>query len=120
MQAAVKVKERRGTRFDSDYPRPAGGDKYILLRAVAASIEANPSRHSPTAFLGATVLALSGDSVGHGQAVCRHGGGVEVSFEVSAAPSALPTLLKSVHPRTGSRDVANKVVLFLKGVSVND
>ena len=37
--------------------RASGGDKHILLRAVAASIEANPSRRSPTAFLGATVLS---------------------------------------------------------------
>ncbi|MBO1903235.1 alcohol dehydrogenase catalytic domain-containing protein [Leucobacter weissii] len=70
----------------------------ILLGAASVvAIEPNPYRRRIAESLGATVLdPFSDDVVAHCRNLNPWRGGVDVAFEVSAAPSALPTLLESV------------------------
>lgn len=60
------------------------------------AIEPNPYRRGLAEALGATVLDPSDDVVDHCRTVGGRRGGVDVAFEVSAAPNTLPTLLESV------------------------
>ncbi|SEB66280.1 threonine 3-dehydrogenase [Paramicrobacterium humi] len=94
------------------------------------AIEPNPYRRAIAESLGAQVLDPSDDVVDYVRTVSGRRGGADVAFEVSAAPSALPTLLEAVrregdvvtigHP--GSKipiDIAayiNKKGITLRGV----
>lgn len=68
----------------------------LLGASHVVAVEPNPYRRSLAESLGATVLDPSDDVAGHCRTVGGRRGGVDVAFEVSAAPSALPTLLDSV------------------------
>jgi len=60
------------------------------------AVEPNPFRRSVAESLGATVMDPSDDVVGYCRSLGGSRGGVDVGFEVSAAPGTLPLLLESV------------------------
>lgn len=69
----------------------------LLLGATQViAVEPNPYRRAVAESLGATVLDPSDDVVDYCRTVAGRRGGVDVAFEVSAAASALPTLLRAV------------------------
>lgn len=102
----------------------------LLGATEVIAVEPNPYRRSLAESLGATVLTPADDVVSHCRTVGGRRGGVDVAFEVSAAPRTLPTLLDSVrregdvvtigHPsRPTPIDVAtyiNKKGVTLRGV----
>lgn len=60
------------------------------------AVEPNPYRRAIAESLGATVLTPADDVAGYCRSVGGSRGGVDVAFEVSAAPSALGVLLDAV------------------------
>lgn len=69
----------------------------MLLGAThVVAVEPNPYRRKIAESLGATVLSPSDDVVDFCRTLGGRRGGVDVAFEVSAAASALPTLLRAV------------------------
>lgn len=100
----------------------------LLLGAThVVAVEPNPYRRALAESLGAKVLDPSDDIVGYCRSIGARRDGVDVAFEVSAAPSALPVLLKSVrregdvvtigHP---SREIPIDVATFInkKGITL--
>lgn len=100
----------------------------LLLGATqVVAVEPNPYRRAIAESLGATVLDPSDDVVGYCRSIGGRRGGVDVAFEVSAAPSALPTLLNAVrregdvvtigHP---SREIPIDIATFInkKGITL--
>jgi threonine 3-dehydrogenase len=68
----------------------------LLGATHVVAVEPNPYRRGLAESLGATVLDPSDDVVDYSRSVGGRRGGVDVAFEVSAAGSALPTMLESV------------------------
>jgi len=103
----------------------------LMGAASVVAVEPNPYRRGIAESLGATVLdPFNDDVVDFCRTANPRRGGVDVAFEVSAAPSALPTLLDAVrregdvvtigHPsRAVPIDIAahiNKKGITLRGV----
>lgn len=103
----------------------------VLLGATTViAVEPNPFRRSLAAGLGVTAIAPDDGVVERCRAATGHRGGVDVAFEVSAAPGVLPTLFDAVrregtvvtigHPAAPAEiDIAahvNKKGVTLRGV----
>lgn len=69
----------------------------LLGAASVTAVEPNPYRRGLAQGLGAVALdPVSEDVVEHCRNLSPRRGGVDVAFEISAAPTALPTLLEAV------------------------
>jgi threonine 3-dehydrogenase len=102
----------------------------LLGASRVVAVEPNPYRRALAEGLGATAVAPSDDVVGLCRELAGRRGGMDVAFEASAAPSALPVLLDAVrreatvvtvgHPgRPIEIDIAshiNKKGITLRGV----
>jgi threonine 3-dehydrogenase len=102
----------------------------LLGATTVIAVEPNPYRRGLAAALGATAVGPDADVVDLARTATGRRGGVDVAFEVSAAPGVLPTLFEAVrregtvvtvgHPaRPQEIDVAahvNKKGVTLRGV----
>ena len=100
---------------------------FLLGATHVVAVEPNPYRRAIAESLGATVLDPSDDVIGYCRTIGGRRGGVDVAFEISAAPSALQTLLEAVrregdvvtvgHP---SRDIPIDIATYInkKGITL--